>query len=175
MAVIDRPDELLSGIELESIVERAISDLGAGVSRGADSEGRPRTSATKDRRHHRTRRRNGEEAESIGAHQLKERRACLRGENRMNRTERRRRPAPTTPSRRECGPSCAAAKIRRPQEIDLLPGVQRRIRERSRGRFYADGWSRRGSPTSTYVVTSLLMLVILTLVYFVLVPHFRVP
>jgi hypothetical protein len=67
------------------------------------------------------------------------------------------------------------AKIRRPQEIDLLPGVQRRIRERSRGRFYGDGWSRRGSPTSTYVVTSLLMLVILTLVYFVLVPAFRVP
>jgi len=67
------------------------------------------------------------------------------------------------------------AKIRRPQEIDLLPGVQRRIRERSRGRFYADGWSRRGSPTSTYVVTSLLMLVILTLVYFVLVPGLHVP
>jgi hypothetical protein len=67
------------------------------------------------------------------------------------------------------------AKIRRSPEIDLLPGVQRRIRERSRGRFYADGWSRRGSPTSTYVVTSLLMLVILTLVYFVLVPGLRLP
>jgi hypothetical protein len=67
------------------------------------------------------------------------------------------------------------AKIRRSPEIDLLPGVQRRIRERSRGRFYADGWSRRGSPTSTYVVTSLLMLVILTVVYFVLVPGLRLP
>ena len=65
------------------------------------------------------------------------------------------------------------AKIRRNPEIDLLPGVQRRIRERSRGRFYADGWSRRGSATSTYVVTSLLMLFILVLVYFVLVPEFR--
>jgi hypothetical protein len=61
------------------------------------------------------------------------------------------------------------AKIRRP-EVDLLTGVQRRIRERSRGRFYADGWSRRTSPTSTYIVTSLLMLVILSLVYFVLLP-----
>jgi hypothetical protein len=67
------------------------------------------------------------------------------------------------------------AKIRRAPEVDLLPGVQRRIRERSRGRFYADGWSRRGSPTSTYIVTSLLMLVILVLVYFVLVPEFRIP
>ena len=65
------------------------------------------------------------------------------------------------------------AKIRRTPEVDLLPGVQRRIRERSRGRFYADGWSRRGSATSTYVVTSLLMLFILVLVYFVLVPEFR--
>jgi hypothetical protein len=62
------------------------------------------------------------------------------------------------------------AKIRRVPEVDLLTGVQRRIRERSRGRFYADGWSRRASPTSTYVVTSLLMLVILSLVYFVLLP-----
>jgi hypothetical protein len=67
------------------------------------------------------------------------------------------------------------AKIKRVPEVDLLPGVQRRIRERSRGRFYADGWSRRGSATSTYVVTSLLMLVILVLVYFVLVPEFRIP
>ncbi len=67
------------------------------------------------------------------------------------------------------------AKIRRTHEVDLLSGVQRRIRERSRGRFYADGWSRRGSPTSTYVVTSLLMLVILLLVYFVLIPNFHAP
>jgi hypothetical protein len=65
------------------------------------------------------------------------------------------------------------AKIRHPPEVDLLTGVQRRIRERSRGRFYADGWSRRTSPTSTYVVTSLLMLIILSLVYFVLLPSVR--
>ena len=67
------------------------------------------------------------------------------------------------------------SKIRRTPEVDLLPGVQRRIRERSRGRFYGDGWSRRGSATSTYVVTSLLMLVILALVYLVLIPGLRVP
>jgi hypothetical protein len=67
------------------------------------------------------------------------------------------------------------AKIRRTHEVDLLSGVQRRIHERSRGRFYADGWSRRGGPTSTYVVTSLLMLVILLLVYFVLIPEIHAP
>ncbi len=67
------------------------------------------------------------------------------------------------------------AKIRRTPDVDLLPGVQRRIRERSRGRFYADGWSRRGSATSTYIVTSLLMLFILALVYFVLVPELHIP
>jgi hypothetical protein len=58
---------------------------------------------------------------------------------------------------------------------DLLSGVQRRIRERSRGKFYGDGWSRSRAPTSTYVVTSLLMLVILVLVYFVLIPSLPVP
>ena len=67
------------------------------------------------------------------------------------------------------------SKIRRTPEVDLLPGVQRRIRERSRGRFYGDGWSRRGSPTSTYIVTSLLMLIILVLVYFVLLPGLHLP
>ena len=67
------------------------------------------------------------------------------------------------------------SKIRRTPEVDLLPGVQRRIRERSRGRFYGDGWSRRGSATSTYVVTSLLMLFILVLVYFILIPELRLP
>jgi hypothetical protein len=60
------------------------------------------------------------------------------------------------------------AHIGRVHEVDLLGGVQRRIRERSRGRFYRDGWSRGGAATSTYVLTSLLMLVILALVYFVL-------
>jgi hypothetical protein len=65
------------------------------------------------------------------------------------------------------------ARIVRAPDVDLLRGVQRRIRERSRGRFYGDGWSRSRATTTTYVVTSLLMLVILALVYFVLVPEFK--
>jgi hypothetical protein len=53
---------------------------------------------------------------------------------------------------------------------ELLQGVQRRIRTRSRGKFYGDGWSTAKSPRSTYLVTSLLMLVLVGFVFFVLVP-----
>jgi len=55
--------------------------------------------------------------------------------------------------------------------LDLLRGVQHRIRERSRGRFYADRWSlKRVSPVLTYLVTALLMLAILGISYFLLRP-----
>jgi hypothetical protein len=53
---------------------------------------------------------------------------------------------------------------------ELLKGVQRRIRTRSRGKFYGDGWSTAKSPRSTYLITSLLMLVLIGFVFFVLVP-----
>lgn len=53
---------------------------------------------------------------------------------------------------------------------ELLQGVQRRIRTRSRGKFYGDGWSTAKSPRSTYLVTSLLMLILIGFVFFVLVP-----
>jgi hypothetical protein len=53
---------------------------------------------------------------------------------------------------------------------ELLPGVQRRLRRRSRGKFYGDGWSTARSPRSTYLVTSLLMLVLIGFVFLVLVP-----
>lgn len=44
---------------------------------------------------------------------------------------------------------------------DVLAGVQKRLRERSRGKFYADGWStERHPPTMTYLWTSLIMLAI---------------
>jgi hypothetical protein len=57
---------------------------------------------------------------------------------------------------------------------NLLGGVQRRICERSRGRFYADGWSRSKAATSTYIITSLLVLGIFLLAYFVLLPSLPV-
>ena len=58
-----------------------------------------------------------------------------------------------------------------PAVPDMLRGVQRKIRARSGGKFFADGWSTtRQPPISTFLVTSLFMLAILVLVYLVLSP-----
>jgi len=57
------------------------------------------------------------------------------------------------------------------QSPDVLKGVQRKLRERSGGKFYADGWTTtRFAPISTYLVTSLMMLMFMVFVYFVLHP-----
>ena len=54
---------------------------------------------------------------------------------------------------------------------DLTRGVQQKIRRRSGGKFYADGWSTaRHPPITTYLVTSLLMLAVSCLVYALLAP-----
>ncbi len=53
---------------------------------------------------------------------------------------------------------------------DLLHGVQRKLRRRSRGKFYGDGWSTARSPRSTYLFTSLLMLALIGFVFLVLIP-----
>jgi hypothetical protein len=53
---------------------------------------------------------------------------------------------------------------------DLLRGVQRKLRRRSRGKFYGDGWSTARSPRSTYLFTSILMLALIVFVFVVLVP-----
>jgi len=53
----------------------------------------------------------------------------------------------------------------------VLAGVQKKIRERSRGKFYADGWSTaKHPPLNTYLVTSLLMLAVLGISYALLSP-----
>ena len=52
----------------------------------------------------------------------------------------------------------------------LLRGVQRKLRRRSRGKFYGDGWSTSHAPRSTYLVTSILMLVLIGFVFLVLIP-----
>ncbi|MDI3289989.1 hypothetical protein [Polyangium sp. 15x6] len=52
----------------------------------------------------------------------------------------------------------------------LLGGVQKKLRTRSRGKFYGDGWSTSRSPRSTYLVTSVLMLVLVAFVFLVLIP-----
>lgn len=54
---------------------------------------------------------------------------------------------------------------------DLIAGVQQKIRVRSGGKFYADGWSTvRHPPLNTYLISSLLMLFVLCVVYALLAP-----
>jgi hypothetical protein len=53
---------------------------------------------------------------------------------------------------------------------DILRGVQKKLRVRSRGKFYGDGWSTSASPRSTYLVTSAIMLVLIAIVFLVLMP-----
>jgi hypothetical protein len=54
----------------------------------------------------------------------------------------------------------------RAESPDVLRGVQKKIRQRSRGKFYADGWSTAKSPPiTTYLLTSLVMLAISLVLY----------
>ena len=54
---------------------------------------------------------------------------------------------------------------------NVLAGVQKKIRERSKGKFYADGWSTaKHPPLNTYLITSLLMLAVLGISYALLSP-----
>ncbi len=56
-------------------------------------------------------------------------------------------------------------------EVDVLSGVQRRLRDRSGGKFYRDGWSTsRHPPFATYFITSLMMLAIVAIIYAILTP-----
>jgi hypothetical protein len=54
---------------------------------------------------------------------------------------------------------------------DLLAGFQKKVRERSEGKFYADGWSTaRHPPVNTYLVTGLLIWCALAVIYALLSP-----
>lgn len=65
----------------------------------------------------------------------------------------------------------ALGKADAPPSSDVLAGVQRRIRQRSGGKYYADGWSTaKHPPVSTYLVTSALMLAIVIVAYIVMSP-----
>jgi hypothetical protein len=56
-----------------------------------------------------------------------------------------------------------------PPEGELLRGVQRRIRQRSRGKFFADGWSTSSSRIN-YALVAAVMLVFVAVAYFMLGP-----
>ncbi len=54
---------------------------------------------------------------------------------------------------------------------DVLSGVQRKLRERSGGKFYADRWATsKHPPIKVYLVTSTLMLLIVVISYAVMKP-----
>lgn len=53
---------------------------------------------------------------------------------------------------------------------DILRGVQRRIRLRSRGKFFADGWSTAQHTRPAYVLIALITLLIVGLAYYALLP-----
>jgi hypothetical protein len=54
---------------------------------------------------------------------------------------------------------------------DVLAGFQKKLRERSGGKFYEDGWSTsRHAPINTYLITSLMMLAVLGVIYALLAP-----
>jgi hypothetical protein len=54
---------------------------------------------------------------------------------------------------------------------DVLTGFQRKLRERSGGKFYADEWSTaKQPPIATYLVTSAIMLAVVTVMYALLSP-----
>lgn len=58
-----------------------------------------------------------------------------------------------------------------PETPDVLRGVQRKLRERSGGKFFSDGWStERQPPIPTYLVTSLVMLAVILAIWAVLYP-----
>jgi hypothetical protein len=50
---------------------------------------------------------------------------------------------------------------------DLLPGIQRRLRKRSRGKFFADGWSTANTRT-TYLLMGLSTILLVALAYIAL-------
>lgn len=53
----------------------------------------------------------------------------------------------------------------------VLTGFQRKVRERSGGKFYEDGWSTSlHPPINLYLITSLMMLALLGVIYALLAP-----
>jgi hypothetical protein len=56
------------------------------------------------------------------------------------------------------------------QEVRIAEGVHRKIYKASGGRYFADGWSTTPAPRATYLVTSVLMLLVIVLAWLLLSP-----
>lgn len=78
---------------------------------------------------------------------------------------------PARPSQISLPDVVLGALAQPPVSPDVLPGFQRKVRERSGGKFYGDQWSTsRHPPVATYLVTSALMLAVVLATYIVLAP-----
>jgi len=56
-------------------------------------------------------------------------------------------------------------------KVDVLAGVQQKLRERSGGKFYDDLWSTaKQPPVATFLVTALVMLAVILTAYAILAP-----
>ena len=56
-----------------------------------------------------------------------------------------------------------------PPEAPVLREVQRKIRKRSKGKFYSDGWSTTSQRVS-YALVAVIMLLVVAVAYFALGP-----
>lgn len=66
-------------------------------------------------------------------------------------------------------PDAAAAKEPSEQDRALLLAVQKKLRQRSKGKFYADGWSTSQSRVN-YALVAGVMLVVIVAVYLAMGP-----
>jgi hypothetical protein len=56
-----------------------------------------------------------------------------------------------------------------PPKASILPSVQRKLRQRSKGKFYGDGWSTSSSKLN-YALVAIVMLVVIAVCYMALGP-----
>jgi hypothetical protein len=54
---------------------------------------------------------------------------------------------------------------------NIAENVQKKLREEFKGKYFADGWSTATAPRETYLVTSLVMLVVVVLIWLFLGPY----
>jgi hypothetical protein len=58
---------------------------------------------------------------------------------------------------------------------DFLPGVQKKIRVRTRGRFFRDRWSTSRNPVSLILMATLLLVILCAALFLVLQPLVDAP
>jgi hypothetical protein len=74
-----------------------------------------------------------------------------------------------TPAEPATSPDAEPAKKASEQDRALLLAVQRKLRQRSKGKFYADGWSTSHSRVN-YALVAGVMLVVIVAVYLAMGP-----